>query len=201
MPLPPMDGNSKSILRAILLCPQEVGSDATRQRIERLYHLDGGQHVAIVFFMKQSRSGGAAASLMRLQLEYVGTLHMVYSLVGECMRANKRISLMNGLEMPIIPVSSIGTVPATLLTFNRQLATAGGGKKTLPASRSLLPYCSGAESLSEHAANVLSDVTTGMKDLSEKAMSAQGKQELIGHIGEAEAERAINFWNDEFPMD
>ncbi|KAK8042319.1 hypothetical protein PG993_006842 [Apiospora rasikravindrae] len=178
MPLPPKDGRSKSVLRAILLCPQEIGSDATHQRIERLYHLDGGQHVVIVFMMKESRSGSAAASLMRLQLD-----------------------LMNGLEMPIIPVSSIDAVPATLLAFHRQLATAGGGKKTLPASRSLLPHCSGAENLSEHSANVLSDVTTGMKDLSEKATSEQGKQELIRYLGEAEAERAISFWNDEFPMD
>ncbi|KAK8089799.1 hypothetical protein PG997_004760 [Apiospora hydei] len=185
MPLPPKDGHSKSALRAILLCPQEVGSDAARQRIEWLYHLDGGQHAVIVFFMKQTRSGSVAASLMKLQLE----------------RANKRTRLMNGLEMPIVPVSSIDAVPATLLAFHRQLATAGGGKQALPASRSLLPYCSGAENLSEHSTNILSDVTTGMKDLSEKATRARGKEELIGHLGEAEAERAISFWNDEFPMD
>lgn len=105
--------------------------------------------------------------------------------------------------MPIIPVSSVGTVPATLSTFHRQLATAGGGKKTLPvSSRSLLPYCSSdPECLSGHTVNVLSDLTTGMKDLSEKATDAQGKQQLTDSLDGAEAERVIKFWNDEYPVD
>lgn len=104
--------------------------------------------------------------------------------------------------MPIIPVPSIGTAPATLSAFHRQLTTAGGGKKTLPASsRSLLPYCSSdTECLSGHTVNVLSDLTTGMKDLSEKATDTQGKQRLTESLDGAEAQRVIKFWNNEFPV-
>ncbi|KAK7969520.1 hypothetical protein PG996_002037 [Apiospora saccharicola] len=179
MPLSPIEGPTKSVLRVILLCPHDVGLDATRQRIERLYHLDGGQHVAIVFLVKQGRSGSASGALMNLQLER-----------------------MKGLEMPIIPASSIGTVPATLSAFHRQMATAGGSKKTLPAtSRTLLPYCSpDPECLSGHTVNLLSDLTTGMKDFSEKATNTQGKQELTDSLDGAEAERVIKFWNDEYPL-
>ncbi|KAK8125491.1 uncharacterized protein PG998_001250 [Apiospora kogelbergensis] len=174
MPFPPMNGGPKPpVLRAILLCPHDVGTVSTRQRIERLYHLDGGQHMAIVLFMKESRSGCASASLMELQLD-----------------------LIKGREMPIITISSLDAMPTTLSAFHRQLFTAGGGKKAPPAL-SLLPYCSGGERLSEHTVNILGEITTGMKDLSAKATSAQGQQQLVEYL-DAEAEQAINFWKGEF---
>ncbi|KAK6842413.1 hypothetical protein PG990_005644 [Apiospora arundinis] len=175
MPYRPMNGDSKPpVLRAILLCPQDVGTDATRQRIERLYHLDGGQHVAIVFFMKQSRPGSALASLMELQLE-----------------------LLKGREMPIIPVSSLDTLPATLLAFNRQLSTTSGNIKATQSLSSVLPYCSSGERLSEHTVNVLGEITTGMKDLCTKATSAEGRKQLAGYL-DAEADQVIKFWEGEF---
>ena len=53
-----------SMLRAILLAPDDLEDSAAQSRIDRLYHLNGGRHVVVVFLLQ---SGGTNA-LMRLQL-------------------------------------------------------------------------------------------------------------------------------------
>lgn len=60
---------SATAFRAILLSPSELGTEGTSKRIERLYHLNGGHHVAIVFLMKASGNASAVFSFMALQLE------------------------------------------------------------------------------------------------------------------------------------
>lgn len=99
--------------------------------------------------------------------------------------------------MPIIPVSSLDTLPATLLAFNRQLSTTSGNIKATQSLSSVLPYCSSGERLSEHTVNVLGEITTGMKDLCTKATSAEGRKQLAGYL-DAEADQVIKFWEGEF---
>lgn len=60
---------SATAFRAMLLSPSELGEEGTSKRIERLYNLNGGQHVAIVFLMKASGNSSAIFSFMALQLE------------------------------------------------------------------------------------------------------------------------------------
>ena len=60
---------SATAFRAILLSPGELGAEGTRERIQRLYNLNGGQHVAIVFLMKASGNESAEFSFMTLQVE------------------------------------------------------------------------------------------------------------------------------------
>lgn len=68
----PLSGrpSSRLVFRAICLSPPDVGEPGTRRRMERLFHLNGGKYVAIVFLTrKHSQREGDMTILMRLQLE------------------------------------------------------------------------------------------------------------------------------------
>ncbi|ORY66425.1 uncharacterized protein BCR38DRAFT_340338 [Pseudomassariella vexata] len=168
---------ARAVFRAIFLTPADIGTAETRTRTERLFNLNGGQYVALVLLMeKQDEGESPTAAMMRLQLELVG-----------------------GLEMPIIPVASVETAGTTLLAFHQQLNTSGGCQKRAEAS-SLLPYCSDSYTLPEHKVNLLSDITSGLRDLLEQASTAEGREKLAQYLG-PDAERVIRFWKEEYPVD
>ncbi|RYO89057.1 hypothetical protein DL764_008635 [Monosporascus ibericus] len=99
LPLPQAAGQPQRVLCAILLIPTEVGSEATRARLERLYHLNGGRDVAVVFLLKhEDGQESPTATLMRLQQDLIGSF-----------------------EMPAVPVDSVQAVPTTLFALRRQL--------------------------------------------------------------------------------
>lgn len=59
-------------LRVVFLVPEDVGSEATRARLERLYYLDGGRDAAVVLLLKKCEEDGGEgpmAAFMRLQLK------------------------------------------------------------------------------------------------------------------------------------
>lgn len=107
--------------------------------------------------------------------------------------------LLDGLEIPAIHVSCVTTAPTAITGFYNQLV-AGAGSRTRPdPARSLLPYCSDTRRIPEHAVNVLSDVTTGFKDLVDKVATPEGRRELEGYLGE-DAHGIIRFWQEEYPV-
>lgn len=69
LPLPPSVAVTlPGVLRVVFLAPSDVGEDTTRTRLEQLYHLNGGKHVAIVFLLKHGNGReNPMAALMRLQ--------------------------------------------------------------------------------------------------------------------------------------
>jgi hypothetical protein len=102
--------------------------------------------------------------------------------------------------MPIIPVSSVENVPTTLWAVHQQLGASAASRRRPDPASSLLPYFSGTPKLSDHAVNIVSDITAGVKDLSEKATTVEGQQELTGYLGE-DAKRIIAFWKEEYTVD
>ncbi|KAI1630564.1 hypothetical protein F4809DRAFT_274929 [Biscogniauxia mediterranea] len=170
MPLPTPDASSRRVLRAILVSPHDAGSEATRARIERLYHLNGGRDVAVIFLLKQCEGlESPMAMLMNLQIE-----------------------LVVDREMPILPVDSVATVPTTLMTFHRQLGSSGRTPNATNPVRTLLPFCSDTQPLSEHAVNVLTDITSNLRDLLEKA-SDPTSQAKISDYFDSEAHKIVSF--------
>ncbi|KAH9909402.1 hypothetical protein F4778DRAFT_229441 [Xylariomycetidae sp. FL2044] len=169
-------GSSRRMLRVVLLSPHEVGSVECRGRIQRLYHLDGGRDVAIVLLLKQvaDRAESPTAALMRLQLELVG----------------------GGSEMPIIPAHSVQDLPASLIAFHRQISIGGLPRKTANPAQALLPFAS-QQRLSEHAVNVLTDITSDLRGLVEKTTTIGGQAEIVEYLGE-DAEAIISFWKEEY---
>ncbi|KAI0383919.1 hypothetical protein F5Y04DRAFT_23853 [Hypomontagnella monticulosa] len=167
------------VLRAILLSPSDVGTDDCRSRIQRLSHLNGGQDVVIVFLLKQGQDqGSSTAALMALQLD-----------------------LNEESRMPIIPVNSAQAVPTNLMAFQRQLCTNNGPRRIANPAQALLPHCSDRQQpLSEHAVNVLTDITTNIRDVLEMASTQPGRARMAEFL-EGDSERAISFWAEEYLVD
>ncbi|KAK7755239.1 hypothetical protein SLS62_002744 [Diatrype stigma] len=72
LPLPPTAAAPlPRVLRAIFLAPKDVGTEATRARLERLYHLNGGKDVVVVFLLEHEagQEQSPVAALMMLQQE------------------------------------------------------------------------------------------------------------------------------------
>ncbi|KAI1415940.1 hypothetical protein F5Y13DRAFT_140385 [Hypoxylon sp. FL1857] len=174
LPIPDPRGQSQRIMRAIFLSPSDIGTDSCRTRIQRLAHLNGGQDVAIMFLLKQEKEHASPmAAFMTLQLD-----------VGE-------------LEIPIIPVNSVSDAPKNLMAFHRQVSTSGRPRRMENPARTLLPYCSDRPPLSEHAVNVLTDITTGMRDLLDTMSTPAGQMRILEYLG-SDSESAVSFWAREY---
>ncbi|KAI2640435.1 hypothetical protein GGS26DRAFT_586437 [Hypomontagnella submonticulosa] len=178
LPLPESRTKPQRVLRAILLSPSDVGTDESRRRIQRLSHLNGGQDVVIVFLLKQGQDqGSSTAALMTLQLD-----------------------LSEEFRMPIIPVHSVQAVSTNLMSFQRQICTNNGPRRIANPAQALLPFCSDRQLLSEHAVNVLTDITTDVRDLLEMASTQSGQTRMVEYLG-SDSERAISFWAEEYLVD
>ncbi|KAK9425074.1 hypothetical protein SUNI508_03214 [Seiridium unicorne] len=174
MPLPLPGQPSHLAFRAICLSSQDIGSLETRKRIERLYNVNGGQYIAVVFLMKQHNEESGPAMMMKLQKELLG-----------------------GWEMPIIPILETGTFPSTIKAFHHQLMTSAAPDKPPDPVRSLLPHCSDIGNLPEHTVNVLSDITKDFKEVISNATTPEGQRHLRDYLGN-DAERLIKFWQAEY---
>ncbi|KAI2629826.1 hypothetical protein GGR54DRAFT_636010 [Hypoxylon sp. NC1633] len=171
----PLPGQPGRVLRVIFLSPADTGTDHCRARVQRLAHLNGGQDVAIMFLLKQDNNqANPMASFMSLQLDLVGKS-----------------------EMPVIPVDSVQAVPTSLMTFHRQMCINSGPQRTANPAQALLPYCSDRPPLPEHAVNVLTDITSGIRDLLDTISDSEGQAKLAGFLGN-DSENAISFWDKEY---
>ncbi|KAI0176202.1 hypothetical protein GGR52DRAFT_349973 [Hypoxylon sp. FL1284] len=178
IPLPSSGRQAQRALCAILLSPSDVGKDECRGRIQRLSRLSGGEDIAIVFLLKQEQGqGSATAALMTLQLDLVGEF-----------------------EMPIIPVNSVQAVSTNLMAFYRQICTSSGSSKKANPAQTLLPYCSDRPPLPEHTVNVLTDITSNIRDLLDTASTSAGQVKLAQYLGD-NSESAISFWGDEYVVE
>jgi hypothetical protein len=104
--------------------------------------------------------------------------------------------------MPLLPITALEEVPGTLRAFRASIDLGAKSQYTRPVSavHTLLPHCSIARALPEHTVNVLSDVTTGFADLAEKALTDDGRHLLLQYLDEAEAEKAVEFWEGEYQV-
>ncbi|KAI1134565.1 hypothetical protein F5Y05DRAFT_209307 [Hypoxylon sp. FL0543] len=174
LPIRDPGGHSQRVLRAICLSPLDVGTDYCRDRIQRLFHLNGGEDTIIVLLLKQhNASQSPMTAFMNLQLD-----------LGE-------------FEMPVIPVNAISEVPTNLMAFHRQVSTSDRSRRMDNPAQTLLPYCSDRPPLSEHAVNILTDITSGMRDLSEAISTAVGQKRILEYMG-SESESVISFWAKEY---
>jgi hypothetical protein len=106
-------------------------------------------------------------------------------------------SLVGGFEMPVLPVNSICTIESHLVAFHRQLSTNGGAQKIPNPTQNVLPYCSSTHRLSEHAVNVLTDLTSTFRDMLDMIANPTGRAKIEKYLDQ-EADAAITFWQEEY---
>ncbi|KAI1107518.1 hypothetical protein F4804DRAFT_329250 [Jackrogersella minutella] len=174
LPLPGSSGQFQRVLRVIFLSTSDVSTEECRSRVQRLSHMNGGQDTAIVFLLKQEKDqADPISAFMTLQLD-----------LGE-------------FEMPVIPVNSVQDVPASLMAFHRQISISNAPRKMASPAQTLLPYCSDRPCLPEHAVNVLTDITYGVRDLLDTMSTPAGQTKIFEFLG-SDSESAISFWVKEY---
>ncbi|KAI1208895.1 uncharacterized protein F4807DRAFT_137307 [Annulohypoxylon truncatum] len=177
LPIPTSHGQPPRVLRAIFLSPSDVETDNCQNRIQRLSHLNGGQDIVIVFLLKQEEDKvNPMSAFMTLQLS------------------------LGDFEMPVIPVNTVEAVPNSLVAFHRQISTSSGSRRMANPAQTLLPYCSYGPRLSEHAVNVLTDITSGIRDLLDIMTTPVGRTKVLDLL-ENDSEGAISFWEQEYVVE
>ncbi|KAI1649741.1 uncharacterized protein F4817DRAFT_313465 [Daldinia loculata] len=175
LPLPNPGATPQRILRALLLSPPDVGKIESRTRIQRLFHLNGGQDIAIVFLLQKGQGQESPmTALMTLQLD-----------------------LVDEFEIPIILVNSVQDVSINLMAFHRQISISNGSRRTANPVQTLLPYCSDGQLLSEHAVNVLTDLTSNFRDFVGAASTQAGQMKMAEFLG-SDSQGIASFWANEY---
>lgn len=165
-------------------------------RIERLYNLDGGCHVGILFLLQPSPGvvhGSNMIPFMELQTQSVIPLNPS----TQVLTAPSIFS--SSFEIPLIPLVKLSSLPATLSSFQTQIIRQQAQSVPRSSAISVLPYCSSNPPLPEHTRNVLSDVCQNFKELTKAVTTADGKAALgewlenpviVGQI--------VDFWLEEY---
>ena len=113
---------------------------------------------------------------------------------------------MGNFEMPVIPVHEAAAAPRALQVLHQRLSTSRGAQQRRASrpppnpARTLLPYCSDRPPLPEHAVNVMTDITPGFRGLLDGLSTAAGREALVAYL-DADAERAMAFWREEYLVD
>lgn len=106
---------------------------------------------------------------------------------------------MASIEIPIIPICSIETLPSMIFQFQRLRLQAHQPSPATNSIKNILPYCSANAPLSEHNTYVLSDVCTGFRDLTMAATTKEGQDELGRCLdGQQTVADIVNFWKTEY---
>jgi hypothetical protein len=192
------------IFRFILLSASEVdSSDQAMERVERLYHQHGGSHIGIVFLIAPTHQGTVA--FMTLQIKYADKIQRTYSIALPALTVDSR--LLSKMEIPLLPLSAIASLPGILCGFQRQIVStrSAASRTRVDPLTTLLPYCTINPPMPEHARNVVSDLYSSIPALAKAATTREGKEGIRQYLsdipsvaGRTVAEDVIDFWRQEF---
>ncbi|KAK2007187.1 hypothetical protein LZ32DRAFT_610530 [Colletotrichum eremochloae] len=200
LPLPQQQQQGR-FLRLVLLSPKDVGAAATEERLERLFNLDGGRDAAVIFLLDQEGRGtNPTEAFVTLQIKRVLDLFLrVFALLW---LTTSLQSILNKLELPLIPLTSVGTLSTILANFQLVPAAAQPIDSSAQAtSLSLLQHMSsGSDPLSEHAANLLSELGRSPREVSILAVTDQGRARILDLLGSVEGTRVLLFLAQEKPV-
>ncbi|OBT76238.1 hypothetical protein VF21_04993 [Pseudogymnoascus sp. 05NY08] len=167
-------GEHKHYMRFLLLSASDLDAqEEVVKRIERLSLFNEGQHVGIVFLLKEKDGKNGFTKYIQLQT----------------------ILLNLRLEVSIIPLNSLRALSTAFFVCQRQILQA----KPIIAPISpvtILPHCSArTQQLQEHTRNVLSDMFHGFSELAMAATTPDGQNAINEYVPDKEqAEQAIEFW-------
>ncbi|EXF74061.1 hypothetical protein CFIO01_10487 [Colletotrichum fioriniae PJ7] len=169
------------VYRIILLSPKDVGQQATAQRLERLDSLDGGCNIAIIFLIGEGTEQFDATQAF---MEF-------------------KIDLLEKLDPPLLalPLTSYTELPSMLAGFREMLATmqpaihsASSLSPAQPTSADLLLYMAGDnEPLSEHGANLLSELGQSPREIAALADTEEGKARILDVLDPKDSKAILGF--------
>lgn len=156
------------IFRFVILSAPDVGLPQTQKRLDRLYHLDGGDNAGIIFFLDE---GSPASETAHARLTF-------------------------DTDMPVLPFTAFERLPEVLRNFAEGLTLGSAIAQEQKAARNwpplgLLQHCAVEQPLGQHTVNVLSELSTGIKDLAEKMETVEGQRTILQYL--LNTEEAMNF--------
>ncbi|KAK1687776.1 hypothetical protein BDP55DRAFT_727177 [Colletotrichum godetiae] len=170
--------------RVILLSPKDVGQQATEKRLERLYSLDGGRNIAVIFLIGEVVH---QADAIRAFMEF-------------------KIDLMEKkLDLLAVPLTSYMELPSTLACVRKMLAAVLPALEPVFGSSSflsltqnpsiaLIPYMAGSNRpLSEHSANLLSEVGQSPREIAALAGTEEGRVRILDVLGPQDGQAILGF--------
>ncbi|KAF9879082.1 hypothetical protein CkaCkLH20_03315 [Colletotrichum karsti] len=155
------------MLRIVLLSPGDLDSPATEQRLHRLAHLQG-QDAAVIFLVDPAgQQRDPMEAFMRLQID----------------------RMLVKFGVPLIPLLSASDLPSTLSTLLPSQST----PQDLTHSESLLRHMADGPPLSEHLANLLSEIGDSPSAIAAAANTEQGRARILDLLGETKGSRVLRF--------
>ncbi|KAK7448223.1 OPA3 family protein [Colletotrichum acutatum] len=194
------------VYRIILLSPKNVGQPATAQRLERLDSLDGGCNIAIIFLISEgTEQVDATQAFMEFKIECDSTCSLWHPLqyCGKKLTTIPHQSLLEKLDPPLLalPLTSYTELPSMLAGFREMLAamqpaihSSSSLSPAQPTSADLLLYMAGDnEPLSEHGANLLSELGQYPREIAALADTEEGKTRILDVLGPKDGKAILGF--------
>ncbi len=104
-------------------------------------------------------------------------------------------------SVPVIPITSLDGLPATLGTFVASLVNSKVSPSwSMDTARDLLPHCAVNAPLSRRSAEVTSTASMSFKDLINEMTTDGGQDRIAAVLGKDEAARLVSFWTHEFAI-
>lgn len=108
------------------------------------------------------------------------------------------------LDIPvsILPLQNVKSLPAIVSTFHRSLLSRRTHSIPHPSPQKqidLLKMCSAKGKLKDHTVNVISELSHGIRELSEWAVTNEGAQAMGEYMqDQQELSNAVGFWREEY---
>lgn len=173
----------------------------TKARILRFAAAAKGQGGVLTFMLSEKENSEAPLNgvhgFMHLQALYVTFTHFVTIKL-----ADHSLSLLESdIPCSVLPVPNISALLPTLDSFLKGVQPPQNPPPKPPMSTELLTQATAtvpAKPLSEHHANVLSDIFSSLRDFEEATRTRQGQSKLYNFLDRTTAEDIVDFWTDEW---
>ncbi|QPC75768.1 hypothetical protein HYE68_006520 [Fusarium pseudograminearum] len=159
----------------ILSSLHELQSQEGKARVERLFLMEGGEHVAVILLLEGEDS---MLGFSNVQAEW----------------------LCWDYAMPIIPINTIETLPGCLESlqqdYSREMSPPDAN--TSITSRDLVRWCVNGKALSRDQVNILTEITSGFGDLASRSSLPNGQAIIREYLGSKDGGRLISFLTNDF---
>ncbi|KAK2734733.1 opa3 domain protein [Colletotrichum kahawae] len=157
-------------LRLVLLSSADLDGQTTEQRVERLANLEGGSNAAVIFLVDPlGQKKDPMEAFMKLQIQ-----------------------MLDKHDIPLIPLASASDLPGALAAL-RSSAQQPPPQPQQSTPLSLLQHMTAGRPLTEHAANLLSELVRSPAEVAALAATPHGRARILDLLGEADGKRVLDF--------
>ena len=176
--------------KVILSSLSELQSEQGKARVERLFLMEGGEHVAVVLLLDGEDS---ILSFSNLQAEYVVQACAITDTHTDKLYPPRWLCW--DYAMPMIPITTIKAVPDCLESLQRDC-----DYKQAPldtdigiVNRDLVRWCVSGKPLLKDQVNILTGITSGFQDLADLSILPSGQAAIREYLGDDDGGRLVSF--------